>query len=159
MEHAVGRLKVEGGGAVRHGAECFNFYFPQELDDEFLVVGENIPDSVVPWKYMDATDLQHFLTRQLDLGYTFPLNLKWVLCDPGWKTIYDKLLASQKQNVQDSLNVWYPPESGIREIVEQISTLYPNGFRREFKCHRFDSLHQSGTAALDLAMHELRNQG
>ena len=25
-------------GAVRHGAECFNFYFPQDLDDEFLVV-------------------------------------------------------------------------------------------------------------------------
>ena len=25
-------------GAVRHGAECFNFYFPQELDPEFLVV-------------------------------------------------------------------------------------------------------------------------
>ena len=25
-------------GAVRHGAECFNYYFPQELDDEFLVV-------------------------------------------------------------------------------------------------------------------------
>ena len=27
-------------GAVRHGAECFNFYFPQELDAEFLVVWE-----------------------------------------------------------------------------------------------------------------------
>ena len=24
-------------GAVRHAAECFNFTFPQELDDEFLV--------------------------------------------------------------------------------------------------------------------------
>jgi hypothetical protein len=24
-------------GAVRHGAECFNFYFPQELDPDFLV--------------------------------------------------------------------------------------------------------------------------
>ncbi|CAE8721933.1 unnamed protein product, partial [Polarella glacialis] len=27
-------------GAVRHGAECFNWYFPQELDPEFLVVWE-----------------------------------------------------------------------------------------------------------------------
>ena len=26
-----------GCGAVRHGAECFNFYFPQELDDAFLI--------------------------------------------------------------------------------------------------------------------------
>ena len=25
-------------GAVRHGAECFNYYFPQEMDDEFLVI-------------------------------------------------------------------------------------------------------------------------
>ena len=29
-------------GAVRHGAECFNFYFPQELDDEYLVVWEGL---------------------------------------------------------------------------------------------------------------------
>ena len=34
MKFAVQRL--EDSGAVRHGAECFNFYFPQELDDEFL---------------------------------------------------------------------------------------------------------------------------
>ena len=27
-------------GAVRHGAECFNFYFPQELDREYLVIYE-----------------------------------------------------------------------------------------------------------------------
>ena len=25
-------------GAVRHGAECFNYLFPQELDPEFLVI-------------------------------------------------------------------------------------------------------------------------
>jgi len=100
-------------------------------------------------------ELQHFLSRQLDVGYTFPLNLKWVLCDPGWKAIYDKLLASQKPKVQDSLNVWYPLESGLREQVENISNRHPNGFRRNRRLDRMISLHQSGTAALDLAIEEL----
>ncbi|CAD7926701.1 unnamed protein product [Amoebophrya sp. A120] len=36
-------------GAVRHGAECFNFLFPQEQDDQYLVIwdkdgGDNITD-------------------------------------------------------------------------------------------------------------------
>eukprot|EP00931_Biecheleriopsis_adriatica_P083411 TRINITY_DN5700_c1_g1_i1.p1 TRINITY_DN5700_c1_g1~~TRINITY_DN5700_c1_g1_i1.p1 ORF type:complete len:1189 (+),score=234.43 TRINITY_DN5700_c1_g1_i1:145-3711(+) len=32
-------------GAIRHGAECFNFYFPQELDEEYLVVWEGFQKS------------------------------------------------------------------------------------------------------------------
>merc|ERR1719409_1414017 len=36
MEKAVKKLNLSG--AVRHGAECFNFYFPQELDQQFLIV-------------------------------------------------------------------------------------------------------------------------
>jgi hypothetical protein len=41
MEHAVvGRLM--GYGVVRHGAECFNYYFPQEIDDEFLVISDRL---------------------------------------------------------------------------------------------------------------------
>ena len=35
-------------GAVRHGAECFNFLFPQDLDDEFLVVWDGFTSP--PWK-------------------------------------------------------------------------------------------------------------
>ena len=35
FEAAVKALR--SSGAVRHGAECFNFHFPQELDTEFLV--------------------------------------------------------------------------------------------------------------------------
>ena len=35
-------------GAVRHGAECFNFYFPQELDPEFLIVWDGLDSP--PWK-------------------------------------------------------------------------------------------------------------
>ena len=39
-------------GAVRHGAECFNFYFPQELDPDFLIVWDgfaNEPPDNPPW--------------------------------------------------------------------------------------------------------------
>ena len=38
MEDFVKRMRNKGVGSVRHGAECFNFYFPQELDDKFLVI-------------------------------------------------------------------------------------------------------------------------
>merc|ERR1719223_173737 len=36
-------------GAVRHGAECFNFFFPQELDTKYLVVWHGFPNQ--PWEY------------------------------------------------------------------------------------------------------------
>ena len=80
MKHAVKRL--EEFGAVRHGAECFNYYFPQELDDEFLVIGGNLGGR--KYKYMKRSELQEFLYGCIDLGFTFPLNPKWVLCDKGW---------------------------------------------------------------------------
>jgi hypothetical protein len=161
MEHAVGRLEAEGFGAVRHGAECFNFYFPQELDEEFLVISENIGGNV-PWKYVDVNQLQAFLDSQIDLGYTFPLNPKWLVCDPGWKKIYDKLFASQKPNVQDSLNVWYPPESGLREQIEDITNRCPDGFQRKEKLYMaasMASLRASGTSKMDFAMAELASEG
>lgn len=50
------------------------------------------------------------------------------MCDPGWKRVYDKLLRSKMSNVQDSLNCWLPPGSGIREKIEDISLRHPSGF-------------------------------
>jgi len=46
MKNAVSCLSHSG--AVRHGAECFNYYFPQDLDDEFLVVADGLPNNQ-PW--------------------------------------------------------------------------------------------------------------
>merc|ERR1719181_1468801 len=46
-------------GAVRHGAECFNFFFPQEFDKEYLVVWNEFPDK--PWDYKSGEQLQSFL--------------------------------------------------------------------------------------------------
>eukprot|EP00930_Biecheleria_cincta_P039633 TRINITY_DN27228_c0_g1_i1.p1 TRINITY_DN27228_c0_g1~~TRINITY_DN27228_c0_g1_i1.p1 ORF type:complete len:448 (-),score=71.62 TRINITY_DN27228_c0_g1_i1:555-1898(-) len=43
VEHLVASTSF--CGAVRHGAECFNWYFPQELDDEFLVIWEGFDDA------------------------------------------------------------------------------------------------------------------
>jgi hypothetical protein len=118
----------------------------------------------LPWKYVNVEGLQEILMVKIKQGYTFPLNPKWVLCDPGWKAVYDALLASQASNVQDSLNCWYPPESGIREKIEEISKKYPSGFVRspvdaeKLNTSQFnDEEDIDGTAAMDLAEQELRS--
>eukprot|EP00980_Cylindrotheca_fusiformis_P012605 scaffold3084_cov144-Cylindrotheca_fusiformis.AAC.53 len=156
MKHAIQRLKKEG--AVRHGAECFNYYFPQELDDEFLVICDTLSGQTLPWKYVNQAGLQEILYEKIDQGYTFPINPKWILCDPGWKGVFDRLVASKAPNVQDSLRVWYPPGSGIREKIDSIHRKYPGGFQRkmdhgEGSC-TFDDV--DGTAAMDLAQLELK---
>jgi len=46
MKSSVGSLKLTG--AVRHGSECFNFYFPQDLDDEYLIVTSGLQGNK-PW--------------------------------------------------------------------------------------------------------------
>jgi hypothetical protein len=160
MEHAVGRLQKDG--CVRHGAECFNYYFPQELDEQFLVISKLLTGNV-PWAYMNAAELQEFLGARVDEGYTFPLNPKWVLCDPGWKRIYDKLLASKNSTVQDSMEIWYPQESGIRVEIEEIHKMHPNGFKRRIASpgaanasSQATDDENEGTYAMNLAKLELK---
>ena len=66
MGHAVKRLAEFG--AVRHGAECFNYYFPQDLDEEYLVIGGNLEGD--KYKYMTLGELQSFLYGCIDKGFT-----------------------------------------------------------------------------------------
>eukprot|EP00984_Skeletonema_dohrnii_P012566 scaffold5119_cov153-Skeletonema_dohrnii-CCMP3373.AAC.2 len=66
------------------------------------------------------------LADKIDEGFAFPLNPKWILCDEGWKDLYDKLLASDRPNVQDALNVWYPAD--VRERIAAISSKHPIGY-------------------------------
>ena len=158
MQHAVRRLNKTG--AVRHGAECFNYYFPQDLDDEFLIISEvflhekykSPKHGNVPWRYVNQEELKDFLYNQIGQGFTFPLNPKWVLCDQGWKKVYDELMRSTKPNVQSSLDAWFPPESGIRERIEEISANHPEGLKflqaEKVKKNR-------GTQVMDLAELEL----
>ena len=51
------------------------------------------------------------------------------MCDQGWKAIWDKLLASSHPNVESSINVWCPPNSGIRERIEEVCRKYPQGYK------------------------------
>ena len=82
-------------------------------------------DGSNPWKYVDLDGLQELLLDAIDDGFTFPLNPKWVLVDPGWKRIYDRLIGSDNVSVQESLNAWFPPGSGIRERIHHISRRHP----------------------------------
>ena len=74
--------QVRRSGAVRHGAECFNFYFPQELDAEFLVVWDGLDSP--PWKAVKEPELREFLLARVKEGYSFPINPVWPIRDPGW---------------------------------------------------------------------------
>lgn len=141
MKYAVHRL--EEFGAVRHGAECFNYYFPQELDDEFLVIGGNLDGA--KYKYMTLPELQTFLSDTIDKGFTFPLNPKWVLCDKGWAELWDKLVKSTHPNVQLSINAWYPPGSGLSERINDVRRMYPKGYQSDL------SGRKKGTQAWDEA--------
>lgn len=147
VENAVDAL--QGSGAVRHGAECFNFYFPQDLDDEFLIVSESLTDDP-KWRYVGVEELQDFLFERVKEGYTFPLNPKWVLCDDArWKELYDCLLTSNAPYVQESLEAWIP--NNVREKIEAIRARHPDGFVSDKA--RDDEV--CGTEAMDLAMLDL----
>jgi hypothetical protein len=147
IEVAVSRLQKLG--CVRHGAECFNWFFPQEIDDKLLVISDTLPGNI-KWKRVNVHELQDLLITKIEEGFTFPINPKWVLCDPGWRRVYDKLLASQKPNVQDSINCWLPPETGLREEIDAISARHPLGFEQTGVHHRTE-----GTEEMDLMEDDL----
>ena len=91
------------------------------------------------------------LAEKIDDGFAFPLNPKWVLCDEGWKDLYDKLLASDAPNVQDAMAVWFPAD--VRERIASISAEHPNGFdSNEAKIERW---RKRLTISTDLEEHEL----
>ena len=115
---AVARFAHHKNGAVRHGSKCFNYYFPQDLDDQFLVISDTLPGK--QWKDVDAEELKEILCQKIDGGFCFPLNPKWwILADKGWKKVYDRMMASKNPIIQKSLDTWYPPDSGrIQEGVD-----------------------------------------
>lgn len=153
FNHAITRLS--GTGAVRHGSECFNYTFPQELDDHFLVICDDLPEEYLGrnWAYVDVDELKELLIAKINRGYTFPLNPKWILCDPGWKHVYDQMMASDRSNVKQSMQCWYPSE--VRQRIETISTLYPHGFQRSRKDDNDDDdeVDGIGSDGIDHRMH------
>lgn len=158
MEGAVSHFIKNRNGAVRHGAECFNYGFPQELDDQFLIISDSLvekEESNVPWKYVDAEELKTLLIDKIDDGFCFPLNPKWILADKGWKQVYDKMIASEDELIQCSLETWFPRESGIREQIEAIHARHPDGFVPAFNCNiaerKVEGMHE-----MDLASEKMR---
>lgn len=117
--------ETEACGAIRHGAECSNFYFPQELDDEYLVVWHSFPDK--PWSYKSEPDLRLFLLERIAEGYSFPLNPVWLVRDAGWYDVFRALRVSD--SARGPLEAWFPPEAGILEKVEAMRKAHPHGFK------------------------------
>ncbi|CAK9077464.1 unnamed protein product, partial [Durusdinium trenchii] len=111
-------------GAVRHGAECFNFYFPQDLDEEFLVVSSTF--GAQPWRYMKEPELREFLMDSISQGYSFPLNPKWIICDAGWREVFEKLRENEES--RKHLACWFPPDSGLIETIDELCQKFPDGF-------------------------------
>lgn len=126
------------------------------------MICDSIPNKI-SWKYVGAKELQKILMHKIGDGHTFPLNPKWVLCDPGWKEVYDKLMASDRRDVQESLKVWFPPESGIRETIEQVYAKHPRGFCRDVRRSRGhvsdDAIHAMELAELELERFISRERG
>jgi hypothetical protein len=135
IEAAVHKSKKKNG-AVRHGPECFNYFFPQDLDSELLII---FPGQK-RWKYVDMAELQRILIEKIRQGFTVPLNPKWILCDPGWIDVFIELLKSRRPSVQASMNMWFPRSSGLRERIIEISKRHPQGFRSTPYCDTSMSL-------------------
>jgi CRP-like cAMP-binding protein len=111
-------------GAIRHGAECFNYTFPQELDDDFLVVWENYPDK--PWAYLTEPQLREFLLERITDGFAFPLNPVWPVRDKGWHEVLTALRSSP--TAAPVIPSWFPPAHGILEIIDELHAWKPDGF-------------------------------
>eukprot|EP00434_Breviolum_minutum_P033794 symbB.v1.2.029904.t1/scaffold3322.1/size91521/2 len=111
-------------GAVRHGAECFNFYFPQELDSEYLIIWDGFEGK--PWSYRNSAGLVEFLLARVEDGYAFPLNPVWPVRDEGWYEVFDALRKSA--HAQDCLAAWFPKQSGVMEYIEKLHKQFRDGF-------------------------------
>lgn len=126
------------------------------------MISDTLPGNL-KWKKVKVPELQEILIQKIDEGFTFPINPKWVLCDPGWRTVYDKLLASDKPNVQDSIKCWLPPGTGLREKIDSISERHPQGFGRsvvkddsEFRRDRNSMMKELETIKIQMAWRKLR---
>lgn len=110
-------------GAVRHGAECFNFYFPQDLDDVFLIVWDGFENP--PWRSVSEPELREFLLARCVDGYSFPLNPVWPVRDPGWHA----LLKAQRATPdgERNLHAWFG--ASVLERIEDLHSTYPDGFQ------------------------------
>eukprot|EP00930_Biecheleria_cincta_P095959 TRINITY_DN87843_c0_g1_i1.p1 TRINITY_DN87843_c0_g1~~TRINITY_DN87843_c0_g1_i1.p1 ORF type:complete len:798 (+),score=141.58 TRINITY_DN87843_c0_g1_i1:70-2463(+) len=112
-------------GAVRHGAECCNFGFPQDLDEDYLLVWHGFPDK--PWDYNTEPDLRKFLLDRIQDGHQFPINPVWPVRDKGWFEIFDAM--RQTPEGLQCLKQWLPEQINYEAIVDQMRKDFPDGFK------------------------------
>eukprot|EP00930_Biecheleria_cincta_P032164 TRINITY_DN22318_c0_g1_i1.p1 TRINITY_DN22318_c0_g1~~TRINITY_DN22318_c0_g1_i1.p1 ORF type:complete len:1340 (+),score=259.46 TRINITY_DN22318_c0_g1_i1:107-4126(+) len=162
-------------GAVRHGAECFNFYFPQELDEEYLVVwdgfggqsteqagsvrrrssmGRHSRRSVAGgentgcgWEYFDEDELRLFLVDRVREGYTFPINPIWPIRDAGWIEVFEALASTE--DGKQCLELYFPANSGICDRIRSLKAQFPDGFQKVYNHGRTDTIRKSMQLDLD----------
>jgi len=110
-------------GAVRHGAESFNYLVPQEMDLDFLVVWSGGFEDP-PWRTLTEPELRNFLVERVADGFVFPVNAVWPVICPGW---YDVLLALQQSDAFEiATRAWFP-----ERVLAQIASMhkeFPEGF-------------------------------
>jgi CRP-like cAMP-binding protein len=142
-------------GAVRHGSECFNFVFPQELDHEYLVIWDGFPNQ---WEYLDEDDMRDWLLERTKDGFSFPLNPVWAVRDIGWYEV----LAALRSNITTSpiLQAWYP--QSLLDMVDEIHEVFPDGFEQVQNSTRERSKSVMGDLSMnekvDLALEQVRKQ-
>jgi len=114
-----------GCGAVRHGAECFNFVFPQELDPEFLIVWDGFTEGQ-PWRYLPELELVDFLIARAKEGYAFPMNPVWPIRNKGWMEV----LKTQLKNPVSAkiLESWFLQKLKVQDRIEELHAAFPEGF-------------------------------
>lgn len=67
--------------------------------------------------------------------------------------MYDKLLASQLPNVQDSLDCWLPPDTGLRQKIDEVSRRHPHGFNASIHT---STKNTEGTELMDMMEDKLQ---
>jgi len=80
----------------------------------------------IPWRYLSEPELRVFLLARVGDGYAFPLNPKWLMCDPGWWDLFEAQMKSA--DCTAALDSWLPSSSGIRERMARIHEAFPAGF-------------------------------
>eukprot|EP00930_Biecheleria_cincta_P105089 TRINITY_DN9763_c0_g1_i1.p1 TRINITY_DN9763_c0_g1~~TRINITY_DN9763_c0_g1_i1.p1 ORF type:complete len:750 (+),score=135.52 TRINITY_DN9763_c0_g1_i1:154-2403(+) len=111
-------------GAIRHGAECCNLGFPQELDEEYLVVWHGFPDK--PWDYKTEEGLRKFLAETIAKGFAFPINPVWPVRDKGWYELLESMGTSDYG--KKCLSSWFRSEINYFAVVKEMHDKFPNGF-------------------------------
>merc|ERR1712137_757326 len=153
-------------GAIRHGAECFNFFFPQELDDNYLVVWDGFTaggNDNEPWLYLSEKELRVFLLERVAEGFAFPLNPVWPVRDEGWWEVFEALINNPV--TKSAVDHWFP-SGGIIELMRDIRARSPDGFEivaPQKTLTRYDSISlgmesqdQDNRERADFALHDLK---